>query len=145
MAFISATRLHVRSKLYFLQFQLYVLRSALQVKRSRGFRGGILGGDAQGGAWTVTLWDGDADMRAFRNSGAHRGAMPHLLDWCDEASYSHWTAEAPALPTLEEAYQRLSTSGKISKVNHPSVRQAAGRTVSEGQPRVGLNLKPRGS
>jgi len=143
MTHISATRLHVRSKLYFLQFQIYVLRCWLQLKRSKGFRGGILGGDAQGGAWTITLWDSDADMRAFRNSGAHRGAMPHLLNWCDEASYAHWTAEAPAIPSMEEAHQRVSTSGKISKVNHPSAAQAAGRTVSEGLPRVGLTLKPR--
>ena len=86
MTLVSTTRLHVRSTLYFVPFQLYVLRSALQVRRSRGFRGGILGGDAQGGAWTITLWDSDADMRALRNSGAHRGAMPHLLNWCDEAA-----------------------------------------------------------
>jgi hypothetical protein len=143
MAFISATRLHLRSKWYFLQFQLYVLRSALQLKRSKGFRGGILGGDAEGGAWTVTAWDSDADMRAFRNAGAHRAAMPHLLNWCDEASYTHWPADTAALPPMEEAYQRLSTTGKISKVNHPSAAHAEGRTVSEGLPRVALNLKPR--
>jgi hypothetical protein len=113
------------------------------VRRSRGFRGGILGGDAQGGARTVTLWDSEADMRAFRNSGAHRSAMPHLLDWCDEASYTHWTVDAPALPPLDEAYQRLGASGKISKVHHPPAMQAEGRTVSEGRPRTGLTLKPR--
>jgi len=145
MPFFSATRLHLRSKLYFLPFQIYVIRSASQVKRSAGFRGGVLGGDAQGGAWTVTMWDSDADMRAFRNSGAHRAAMPKLLDWCDEASYTHWTTETPQLPSMEEAYQRVSTSGKISKVNHPSAAQAAGRTVSEGLPRAGVNLKPRSS
>jgi hypothetical protein len=144
MALISATRLHLRSNVYFVPFQLYVLRSAWQARRSRGFRGGILGGDAQGGAWTITLWDSDADMRAFRNSGAHRGAMPHLLKWCDEASYTHWTVEAPALPTLEEAYQRLSASGKISKVLNPSALQASGRAVSEGLPRLGFSLKPKG-
>src|SRR6266850_5865747 len=137
MTFISATRLHLRSKWYFVPFQLYVLGSARQVKRSRGFRGGILGGDAEGGAWTITLWDSDADMRAFRNAGAHRAAMPHLLDWCDEASYTHWTVDAPALPTMEEAYERLSTSGRISKVHHPSALQASGHAVSEGLPRVG--------
>jgi hypothetical protein len=124
-------------------FQIYVLGSALQVRRSRGFRGGILGGDAQGGARTVTLWDSEADMRAFRNSGAHPSAMPHLLNWCDEASYTHWTVDAPALPPLDEAYQRLAASRRISKVHHPSAMQVEGRTVSEGRPRTGLTLKPR--
>jgi hypothetical protein len=144
VAVISTTRLHLRSKLYFVPFQYYVLRSAVQAKRSHGFRGGVLGGDAQGGAWTITRWDSEADMRAFRNAGAHRAAMPHLLNWCDEASYTHWTADAPALPTLEEAYQRMSTSGKISKVHHPSALQALGRAVSDGVPRAGVTLKPKG-
>jgi hypothetical protein len=143
MAFISATRLHLRSKRYFLPFQIYVILSALQTKRSGGFRGGLLGGDAQGGYWTVTMWDSDAAMRAFRNSGAHRAAMPRLLNWCDEASYAHWEAGAPALPSMDEAYQRMSTSGTLSKVNHPSAAHAAGRAVSDGVPRGGLNLKPR--
>jgi hypothetical protein len=31
----------------------------------------------------------------------------------------------------------------LSKVNQPSAKHAAGRTVSDGVPRVGLNLKPR--
>jgi len=141
--FVSATRLHLRSKLYFVPFQYYVVRSAWQAKRSRGFRGGVLGGDAQGGSWTITLWDSEAEMRAFRNSGPHRAAMPHLLNWCDEASYTHWEINTPALPTLDEAYQRLSTSGRISKVHNPSQLQALGRAVSEGVPRAGLTLKPR--
>jgi hypothetical protein len=143
MAFISATRLHLRSKLYFLPFQFYVIRSALQAKRSGGFRGGCLGGDAQGGYWTVTMWDSDVHMRAFRNSGAHRAAMPRLVTYCDEASYAHWEAGAATLPAMDEAYQRVSTSGKLSKVKHPSAAHAAGRTVSDGVPRPGLNLKPR--
>lgn len=145
MAFISATRLHLRSKLQMLAFLFHTWRSGQQTKRSAGFRGGIVGGDAQGGAWTITAWDSEADMRAFRSSGAHRRAMPKLLTLCDEASFTHWTAAMPALPSMEEAYQRLSTSGKVSKVNHPSAAHAAGKTVSQGLPRAGLNLKPRPS
>ncbi len=37
----------------------------------------------------MTLWDGEGEMRAFRNSGPHAVAMRKLLDWCDEASFTH--------------------------------------------------------
>ena len=143
MIFVSATRLHLLTKLRFLSFTYHTLGSALQAKRSAGFLGGFLGGDAQGGAWTVTTWASEADMRAFRNSGAHKTAMPKLLKLCDEASFTHWTAETPGVPTVEEAYERLKSGGHLSKVNRPSAAHTAGRTVSEGVPRVGLNLKAR--
>lgn len=143
MIFVSATRLRLHSKLRFLSFAYHAFRSALQAKRSAGFLGGFLTGDAQGGAWTVTTWTSEADMRAFRNSGAHQAAMPKLLKLCDEASFVHWTSETPAVPTAQEAYERLKNSGRLSKVDQPSAAHAAGRTVSEGAPGPGLNLKPR--
>lgn len=143
MIFVSATRLHLLTKLRFLSFAYHTLRSALQAKRSAGFLGGFLGADAQGGAWTVTTWGSEADMRAFRNSGAHKTAMPKLLKLCDEASFTHWEAETPGVPTAEEAYERLKNVGHLSKVNQPSAMHAAGRPVSEGVPRVAFNLKAR--
>lgn len=143
MIFVSATRLHLLTKRRFLSFAYHTLGSALQAKRSAGFLGGFLAGDAQGGAWTVTTWATETDMRAFRNSGAHQAAMPKLLKLCDEASFAHWTAEVPGVPTAQEAHKRLKNSGRLSKVNRPSAAHAAGRTVSQGVPRPGLNLKPR--
>lgn len=143
MTFVSATRLHLLTKMRFPSFAYHALRSALHAKRSAGFLGGYLGGDAQGGAWTVTTWVSEGDMRAFRNSGAHKTAMPKLLKLCDEASFTHWVAETPAPPTVEEAYERLKNAGLLSKVNRPSVAHASGRTVSDGVPRVALNLKSR--
>lgn len=143
MIFVSATRLHLLTKLRFPSFVWHTLGSALQAKRSAGFLGGFLGGDAQGGAWTVTTWGSEADMRAFRNSGGHKTAMPKLLKLCDEASFTHWLAESPGVPTVEEVYERLKNGGHLSKVNRPSAAHAAGRTVSEGVPRAALNLKPR--
>lgn len=145
MTFVSATRLHLLTKLRLPSFAYHTLRSMLQAKRSAGFQGGFLGGDAQGGAWTVTTWGSEADMWAFRNSGAHKTAMPKLLKLCDEASFTHWVAETPGAPTVEEAYDRLKNGGRLSKVNRPSAAHAAGRTVSEGVPRAALNLKPRGN
>ena len=141
MTVVSVTRLHVRSLWFVLPFLIYTMRSGSQAKRSQGFRGGMLGNDAQFGNWTITLWDSEEAMRSFRNSGAHRVAMPKLLHWCDEASYTHYATEDTGIPSAEIAYQRLS-AGKISKVNHPSAAHAQGRTVSAGMPRFALTLHP---
>jgi hypothetical protein len=102
----------------------------------------MLGNDAQRGNWTITMWDGEADMRAFRNRGPHATAMPRLLDWCDEASFAHYLAADDTLPAPDAAYDRLAT-GRTSKVHHPSAAHAAGRTVSEGKPRFAVKLRPR--
>jgi hypothetical protein len=67
--------------------------------------------------------------------------MPKLLHWCDEASFAHWTSDAAEMPSMEEAHQRLGTTGRTSKVSHPSAPHEAGRTVSEGLPRVLQNLR----
>ena len=140
--FVSVTRLHLRSKRFFLPFLLYTFRSSLQARRSPGFRAGALGGDAQGGNWTITEWAADADMRAFRNSGAHAVAMRKLLDWCDEASFAHYVSDDGGLPAPDAAFQRLA-AGKTSKVNHPSALHAGGRTVSGGLPRFTITLRPK--
>jgi hypothetical protein len=76
----------------------------------------------QGGLvfWTITLWADERMMRRFRNSGAHLEVMPKLANWCDEATYVHWTQEGHKPPTLAQAHARLVAEGTISKVFHPS-------------------------
>ena len=59
-------------------------------------------------------------MRAFRNSGNHRTAMPKLAGWCDEASYVHWEQADDLAPDLKTAHDRLVAEGVVSQVNHPS-------------------------
>ena len=59
-------------------------------------------------------------MRAYISSGAHRRVMPKLKDWCDEAYITHWEQESVELPAWQEAHQRITESGRRSKVNNPS-------------------------
>ena len=129
MTFISVTRLHVRSYLHLLPFMWHSLGVARQARRAPGFLGGRLMGDGRKASWTVTAWADEASMKAFRNSGAHRNAMPKLYEWGDESSYIHWEQDAGRLPDKKEAHRRLRDEGRLSKVRRPSPAHAAGRTA----------------
>jgi heme-degrading monooxygenase HmoA len=96
------------------------LRSALQARRARGNLAVSVLKEARNTFWTRSLWTDEAAMKNFMVSGAHRTIMPHLLEWCDEASVAHWTQDSAQQPTWEEVYQRMQRDGRISKVNHLS-------------------------
>ena len=68
-------------------------------------------------------------MRAFMLNGSHRTAMPHLVQWCDEASTCHWDQASGDLPSWTEAERRLAAEGRVSAVKYPSAAQAAGATL----------------
>jgi heme-degrading monooxygenase HmoA len=142
MAFVSLTRLRVRSYRYLPQFVWQALKTGRQAERSSGFLGGKLLRESKNTFWTITAWDSEADMRAYRNAGAHRAVMPRLLEWCDEASVAHWHQETPDLPSWHEAHQRLINEGRPSKVNHPSPAHAQNQIAAPQPGRIERILKP---
>jgi hypothetical protein len=123
MPFVSVTRLRVRSLWFMPPFIVYALRSSQQARRSAGFLGGALMRDNWKAFWTVTVWMDAKAMEAYRIAGIHRVAMPKLLNWCDEASVTHWTPGSSDVPAWPEAYRRMVEQGRPSKVNHPSPAQ----------------------
>lgn len=125
LAFVSVTRLRVRSIFYLPQFIVYALRSSRQAQKTAGFVDGRLMRDARNAFWTLTVWTDAKAMDAYRTAGAHRMAMPKLINWCDEASLVHWTQESSELPSWNEAHERMVKEGRLSKVNHPSLAQIA--------------------
>lgn len=120
MAFVSITRLRVRSWRFMPMFAIYALRSSRQAARAEGNLAIKLLRDRRNTFWTATLWTSDAAMRGFMIAGAHGRAMRKLLHWCDEAALVHWTQEDAALPSWSEAHARLQAEGRASKVNQPS-------------------------
>src|SRR5271165_5459235 len=116
MSFISLTRLRIRSFRFLLSFALHTLRSSKQVKRAPGFLTGALLPDRSWTFWTMTAWENQESMRQYMVSGAHKTAMSHLQEWCDEASVAHWTQPEAALPSWEEADARMRKDGRPSKV-----------------------------
>jgi hypothetical protein len=125
MALISVTRLRVRSPRYLPGFLWLTVLSLLQAKRAPGCLAVKLLRDANSTFWTNTAWHDETAMRAFMLAGAHRRAMPRLLEWCDEASVVHWHQDTAELPDWQEAHRRMVTEGRRSKVHHPSPAQTA--------------------
>jgi len=141
MPFISVTRLRIRSWRFLPSFLIGFIGTRRQVSKMPGFQSGSLLADRSWTFWTMTAWDSRESMRGYMTTGAHRAVMPHLLDWCDEASVVHWEQPEPALPSWTEADRRMRESGRTSKVRHPSPRHA---TLTYAAPRTAITgpIKP---
>jgi hypothetical protein len=127
MPLIAITRLRIRSFRFVPPFAWLSWRALVQARRSAGNLQATVR-KAEGLAfWTITAWQDEAAMNAYRIASPHREAMPKLLDWCDEASVVHWTQESAELPDWATAEMRMAQSGRLSKVRHPSADQRAGR------------------
>lgn len=124
MSFISVTRLRIRSVRFLPFFAVHALRSNQQVKAAEGFRGGSLLPDRDWTFWTMTAWDSQEAMRRYMLSGPHKRAMPHLMEWCDEASVVHWERAETGLPGWAEADRRMRADGRPSKVRYASAQHA---------------------
>jgi hypothetical protein len=120
MAFVSITRLRVRSWRVLPGFLFYALRSAQQAARSEGNLAVKLLRDSHNTWWTSTSWDTESSMRKFMLMKPHATAMRKLLEWCDEAALVHWSQPDAALPAWDEAHRRMQSEGRTSKVLHPS-------------------------
>ncbi|QGM45156.1 DUF3291 domain-containing protein [Methylocystis heyeri] len=120
MPLVSITRLRLRSWGYLPAFIAAAVWSVLQARRARGNLAVGVSREAGNVFWTRSIWTDESAMRSFRDSGAHRAAMPKLLDWCDEASVVHWTQESAQPPTWKEAHLRMQRDGRPSRVKHPS-------------------------
>jgi heme-degrading monooxygenase HmoA len=142
MPLISVTRLRVRTWTFLPQFLWDTIKSVRQVQRSAGFLGGRLLVNARYVFWTMTAWQDEAAMNAYRTGGAHRKAMPKLLNWCDEAAVVHWTQDSAEIPDWRQAQEHMAEKGKLSKVNHPSAVQASQRIPAPQRSRIAQTLKP---
>jgi hypothetical protein len=142
MTLISVTRLRVRSFIYLPQFLWHTFKSMRQAERSIGFLGGRLLVNAKYVFWTMTAWKDEAAMNTYRTAGAHRRAMPKLLNWCSEAAVVHWTQESSEIPFWQEAHQRMAEGAKPSKVAHPSPTQASNPIPGPAASRMERTLKP---
>jgi heme-degrading monooxygenase HmoA len=106
-----------------LPFFFHAFRSSRQAKAASGHLKMALLPDAHRTFWTCTVWTDEAAMKSFMLSGAHREAMPRLIEWCDEASVTHWQQDTDQLPDWNAACDRMQREGRRSKVRYPSPAQ----------------------
>jgi hypothetical protein len=99
MTFVSLTRLRIRSFRFVPLFALQTWRTLRQIRSARGFRTGAILADRSWTFWTMTTWDSEESMRQFMVSGSHKTAMPHLVEWCDEASVAYRTQPEAPVPS----------------------------------------------
>jgi hypothetical protein len=138
---VSVTRLRVRRWRHMPAFMWYTYASQRQVVHAAGFCGGRLLIDARRTFWTLTAWEDERAMKAFRGTGAHARVMPRLFEWCDEAAYAHWTAPNGELPDWLQAYEHLFTEGRLSRVAHPSNNHLERRFAKPRlQPLIGQDI-----
>ena len=143
MVFISVTRLHLKSPLYFPAFLWHNSLSTWQVINTPGFLGGKFLGDDRGGKWTLTLWEKQAAMKHYRNSGAHRRVIPKINFWCDEAAVVHWEQTDSNFPTWSEIHRRMMVEGHITRLSQPSPNHLEKKIPSPSSEFLATLLRPR--
>jgi hypothetical protein len=135
VAFVSFTRLHLRSWRYLPSFVLYAHRSSRQAQRSSGYVIGALSADpVHLTFWTATLWGHEAAMRAYQFASPHKEVMLKIGTWCDEAAVAHRTQLSQALPGSAEALEFMQQHGRVTRLPAPSSGHTAGLTVPDGRP-----------
>jgi quinol monooxygenase YgiN len=129
MPLASITRLRVRSIRYLPEFLVRALASVLQARGSAGCLSADIRREVKLTFWTRTVWQDEQSMRAFMTRGAHRAVMPKILDWCDEASVTHWEQDGEHPPDWPTAETRMRTEGRTSRVRNPSPAHRRGETL----------------
>lgn len=138
----SVTRLRVRSFRYLPAFLWMTFLVQRQTSRAPGFLGGRLLIDNLHTYWTLTVWESEKAMKAFRGSDAHARVMPKLTEWCDEAAYTHWKVD-DSIPEWPDAYNQLVNDSHLSRVTHPSQDHMSQHfSKPRLKPLIGQNLKP---
>ena len=144
MPFISVTRLRVRSVRFLPLFAVGTWRSVAQIRRTPGFLAGQLAIGRRRTYWTVTMWESQSAMQAYRNS-PERTCVCCAPCWrgLTKAAAVHWEQSDGTMPSLSEVVERLSREGRLSKLLYPSPAHANGQAWPDRQiPAGGLRLRP---
>ncbi|ARV60132.1 hypothetical protein BZZ01_17210 [Nostocales cyanobacterium HT-58-2] len=117
MFFVSSTYIQLKSPLYIPLVMFYLLRTALQVERASG-KLNIRYRYMDRKYWTLSLWQDEASMKAYRNQGVHRQVMPKLSKWSSEAGFVNWYQESAKLPDWQIVEKRMQETGRRQQFGH---------------------------
>ena len=137
------TRLRLRSRWLLPRFFFANIPITTQLMRAPGFLGGASIMEAHAVFWTMSLWESEAAMRAFKIGGAHGAIMPKNVDWSIESAGAGWSRDT--LPSWEDAHAHLVANGRATPVRKPTPDHA---TRQYAPPRAVLRFRfpspPRG-
>ncbi len=125
MTYLSVTRFRLRSgnPVGLALFFWHTLRSSRQAEKSPGFLGGQMLIGKGHTYWTLTLWQDEASVKSYRNTGNHRAAMRGMkvLDrFCSEAGTYGRPHVGLELPDLGEILDELNARGRFFDLSRPS-------------------------
>jgi len=144
MPIVSVTRLKLRSIWFLPQFLWMNSSVTRQIVKARGFLRGRLLVDKGLTFWTTTAWSDEVSLRAFRDSGVHKRAMPKLPTWCCEATSVHWNQDDDQLPDWNHAFDRVVKDGRVIYVKSPSDCQKGKRfPAPRSSSKIQQELRPR--
>lgn len=121
MTIISGTRFRLRSPLYLILVFWHSHWSSKQLSRADGFLGVKFLREANWSIfWSVTAWQNESCMNHYKNTGAHRQAMPWLSLMCNEASLVHWVQEDATIPDWQTVHKLMLEHGRFYNLPNPS-------------------------
>lgn len=121
MAFVSVTRLRLRSVRYLPFFLIDSMQSLQQAKQAPGNFRATTRAQWKLVFWTMTVWEDEAAMRSYMRSGAHGKSMPKLQTWCDEGAIVHWEQDSIEFPSWETAEAKMLVNGRFTPLKYPSL------------------------
>lgn len=124
LAVIVVTRLRLRDPALLDEFFTAAVATLEQARGSVGSLGSDVLADAANTWWTVTSWQDRDVMRAFVRAEPHRGTMPRLDRWCDEATFVDWEQDSPGLPGWQDCWQRIVTDGQVAELSQATPANA---------------------
>jgi hypothetical protein len=121
----SITRLRLKSIFTAPAFVRETRAISEQLRAAPGFIEGAVLAEGRLVFWTRSAWESGDAMKAFRDNGLHRTAMPKLIAWCDEASVAQWQGDIAR--DWDDIHARMQAEGRLSRVKHPTKAHRARR------------------
>ncbi len=126
MPIVSVTRGRVRSIRFVLPFFRCSLLRWWQARKAAGNSGVRLRKTRGLRFWTLTIWENEDSLKAYRDIILRGKVVQRARHWFDENSAAHWEQKDMEMPSWEDAAYLLKERGHLSEVNYPSETQKRG-------------------
>ena len=137
---VSITRLRLRS--WFRIFKFYELSTPAidqAIKDPNCLAGATYTGPGPT-FWTATVWNDEASMRNYTQTGAHQATLSWFARICSEGAMTQYKSKKIELPEQHEIAKKLAQAPKFFRVDKPSAAQEA-KTIPNMSPKLMRRFK----